>query len=357
MIRYHVSDAFLGRREIQYLAAVIDSGRITQGAWVRRFEELLENYLGVKHAVACSSGTAALHLALAAVNIGPEHAVQVPDMSFVATANAVKYTGAEPWLCDIDPLHWDINPDRDDAADALIAVHLYGEPANVDRHLGYCTSRGIPFIEDAAQGFGVKYRGKYLGTHGDMGTFSFYGNKILTTGEGGAVVTNQNALAERLRHLRGQAMTEQRYFHDEVGFNYRMTEMQAAIGVAQFERLDTTLAQRHAIFELYQSLLSSYFMTSSAHAAPWLFTVVLPDRVSRACVMRRLLEDHGIETRPAFVPMHRLPAFSARVIKDTSFPVSSHLGDHALNLPTHVNLTKADVQHIAYTLLEVVSGC
>jgi perosamine synthetase len=368
MLRYPVSQPAIGERERQLVNETIRANRLTQGPMVARFERGLAERLDVRHAIACANGTVALHLALAAMDIGPGDEVLVPDLTYVATVNAVAYTGATPVLCDIRPDSWEL--DLEDAARkvcdrtrAILPVHLYGQPCNMEALELFADAHGLMILEDAAEALGATARSRErdglvpCGAAGDAGCFSFYGNKILTTGEGGAVVTDSDALATRLRHLRGQGMDPaRRYFHSAIGFNYRLTDLQAAIGVGQLEALDALLIARRLVCETYRRALAPSALgwgleLLPASAAPWLFTIILPTRFDRAGVMRELEEVHRIETRPTFVPLHRLPMYGR---PDAQFPIACAIGDRGLSLPTYPQMTPADARIISAALLQVL---
>ena len=354
---FPVSHPSIGQHERELVNEVLSSGWLTQGKQVHAFEQKLADYLDVEHVIACTSGTTALHLALASLGIGPGDEVLVPDLTFVATANAVRYCGATPILVDIDPETWtidmnDIVRHLSPRTRAIIPVHLYGVSCNMAAVLAFARAAGIDVIEDTAEGFGAERNGKALGTIGDAGTFSFYGNKIITTGEGGAVVTNSGHLAERLRFLRGQAMTKQRYFHSEVGFNFRMTELQAAIGRGQMERIDYMLGARKVVCDRYRERLSSFgYSPMTEDSAPWLFTMQIACG-SRDELAERLAED-GIETRPTFVPLHRMPMYAR---PDEEFPIASLIGDTGLSFPTYDTLTEGAVDDICDAVIKNIGA-
>ena len=244
----------------RYVLDCVDSGWISSlGQYVGRFERDFATFCEARHAVATSNGTTALHLCLATLEIGPGDEVLVPDLTFVSTANVVRYTGATPVLVDSEPRTWGMDP-----ADArrkitprtraIIPVHLYGHPVDMDPLLALAAEHGLDIVEDAAEAHGARYKGQRVGALGRIGAFSFYGNKIITTGEGGMVVTNDPKLAERAAFLRDHAMDpRRRYYHPEIGFNYRMTNIQAAIGCAQLEQADAILARRKVIAGAYDA--------------------------------------------------------------------------------------------------------
>lgn len=352
--KYPVSRPHLGGHELLYVAECFKQNQLTHGPVVEQFEQKFAQALGAQYAVACSSGTAALHLALAALGIGPGMEVLVPDVSFVATANAVAYVGATPVLVDIDPVSWCMDVELAERAItpktvAILPVHLYGNAANLMGLKRLAIKHGLQIIEDAAEGLGGKYENRHLGTHGICGCFSFYGNKVLTTGEGGMVITDDPRLVQNLKHYRGQGQTT-RYMHTTVGFNYRMTSIAAAIGLAQLEALSDALAERRTIFGWYDKALADLALQSpQPGAAPWLYTVVLPDGVNRERIEEHLV-DLGIETRPTFVPMHKLPMYRG---VDEMFPHATKLGKQGLSLPTYVGLQQADVRYVAQAMQQV----
>lgn len=347
MIRFPVSQPCLGPRERALLNQCLDDNRVSGGAMVERFEREFAAYLAVPHAIVTTSGTTALHLALTAMGIGPGDEVIVPAMTFVATANAVHYTGARVVLADIDEETWCIDP-RDVAekvtprTKAIVPVHLYGVAAPLVTLKAF----HVDLVEDSAEGLGGNYLGQALGTFGRAGVFSFYGNKVMTTGEGGAIVTEDEALAKRLRFLRGQALDPvRRYYHPEIGFNYRMTDLQAAIGVGQLTHLDEMLKRRAELIAIYRRQLQDYGYTpvmAEAGHAPWMFTIKLASDLNRDRLMAAMTAA-GVETRPTFVPMHQLPMWRQLPGR---LPVATSLGQQGISLPTYPDLTFDEVHEI-----------
>jgi len=355
-LAYPLARPDLSGNEARYVAEAIHENAISSvGRHVEAFEDAFARFLDVPHAIAVSSGTAALHLALAALDVGPGDEVLIPDLTYVATANAVRYVGATVVLADVDPVSWTLDPDEVERAitprtRALVAVHLYGNPAALDVLTGIARRRRIALIEDAAQALGATWEGRAAGTVGEIGCFSLYGNKIITTGEGGMLVTRSAALARRLRILRNQAMSpRQRYFHPTVGFNYRLTALQAAVGLAQLERLPAFLEARRKIAAWYAEALAGLdgVETPRSHAGAgpvnWLFTLQMRHwtRAARdACLAA--LERAGVEARPTFVPMSQLPMY-----RRPALPVARGIGARALSLPTWVGLDRGAVATIA----------
>jgi perosamine synthetase len=362
-----VAEPRLGGNESKYVQECMESTWISSvGSFIDAFEARFAEVAGTRHAVATNNGTTALHLALVALGVGPGDEVIVPSLTYVASANAVRYCGAEPVLADVDPRTMAVDP-----ADvekritprtvAIIPVHLYGHPANMTALRAIADRHGLALVEDAAEAHASTWEGRPVGSMGTAGVFSFFGNKIVTTGEGGAVTTDDDALAARLRLLRGQGMDpNRRYWFPVVGFNYRMTNIAAAIGCAQLEQLPQFLARRHEIAERYDSLLAGVpgletpWTSPQATRVNWLYTVLLPEHVAgpeRDRVMK-LMADDGIETRPVFHPMHTLPPYA----QEDTFPVSTMLGRRGISLPTHVNLEDGDLQLVAERLLHHLSS-
>ena len=358
--KFPVSRPAFGRIEHSYLNAALTSGQITQGPMVQILEEMLQKRFGRgQDAVVCSSGTAALHLALAAAGIGPGDEVLVPDMTYIATANAVTYMGATPVLVDIRKDSWTLDPEDcvrklSNKTAAIIPVHLYGIPCNMAEIRAIADQCDLHVIEDAAEAFeSTLGAGKNkCGTLGDYGCFSFYGNKLITTGEGGCVVTSDPEVSNKLRMLRGQGQSfDRKFYHPLIGFNYRMTDLQAAIGVAQMSRLDEFISERSKIFAAYDAALDGEVVRQVREGqyfrSPWLYTVLLPNRQLRDCA-REVLEQLGIETRSTFIPLHRQPPYKR---PDVQFPISSKIGDTGISLPTYVGLSEENAAFIAETLI------
>jgi perosamine synthetase len=353
MISFPVSRPLIGQTEKNLVRQVLDAGWLTHGPLVEEFEHKFAQQVGAAYAVAVSSGTTALHLALAALGITAGDEVIVPNLTFVATANAVSYLGAKPVFVDVDPRTWCISIPKiqekiTSKTVGILPVHLYGVTCDIPLMLSRYPRLSV--VEDSCEALGSPY----IGTYGEMGVFSFYGNKVITTGEGGMIVTNDLELRDRLHHLRGQAMTRERYFHDEVGFNYRMTSVAAAIGIAQLAQINRFLGERDVIFDTYRAEFHNVLRCLPSGAAPWVFTILLPKGVDRSIVSQLLLEE-GIETRPMFVPMHRLP-MHADAGADADFPVSVDLYRRGLSLPTYVGLDVRDVLHIAHRVLGTIEA-
>lgn len=359
-----VAEPVIGGNEEAYLLDCVRRGWLSSGGdYVTRFEAALADAFEVQHALVCASGTAGLHLALAALGIGPGDEVIVPTLTFVATANAVRYVGATPVLVDCDEESWVLSPRAVEAAitdrtRAIIPVHLYGHPAPMDELLAIARRHGLAVIEDAAEAHGARYRARLVGGIGDVGVLSFFGNKIITTGEGGAVLTNDPSVAQRVRLLRGQGQhPDRRYWFIEVGFNYRMSNLQAAVGLAQLERLDWLLEGRRRVASWYEDFFTREFPDLQlqvqqpwATSAMWMNSVVLPATfpLSRDATMAAML-DHGIETRPIFYPLHLLPP----TLPARSGPclTATRIALQGLSLPSSSSLERDQVDYVARSLV------
>jgi perosamine synthetase len=356
-----VASPSLTGNEKAYVLDCLESGNISSiGEYVARFEREFAAFCGVRHAVACSNGTAALHLSLLAFDVKPGDEIIVPTVTFVASANAVTYCGATPVFVDCEPSTWCLDPTDVEAkitsrTRGIIAVHLYGHPANMDAINEIARRHGLFVVEDAAEAHGASWNRRMAGSLGDIATFSFYGNKTLTTGEGGMVVTNDDTLIERVRLYRGQGMDpSRRYWFPVVGYNYRMTSLVAAVGVAQLERIDWLLARRVEIAHWYREALAHTDGISwqiedprAAHAY-WMFSILLPEGASLTSdEVIAAMANQGIETRPIFPPMHTLPPYFER---DGRYPVAEAIARRGLSLPTWAGLSREDVVRVCAAL-------
>lgn len=354
-----ISEPSINKKDIKYVTNAVKSGWVSSlGHFINKFEEKFAKYIGVKYALTTSNGTAALHLTLVSLGIKGKDEVIIPDLTFVATANAVVYTGAKPIFVDIDPETWCIDPEAIKKAitrrtKAIIPVHLYGHPVDMKPVMEIAKKYDLYVIEDAAEAHGAEYRGKRVGGIGDAGIFSFYGNKIITTGEGGMITTNDMILYEKAKYLRDHAMSpKRRYWHTEVGFNYRITNLQAALGLSQLERIDKLIAKKRLIFKWYKEFLGDVESIRLNPEKEWAKNIywmvcLVPAKdfgISRDVLMERL-KRKGIDTRPFFYAISELPMYKKR---GSNYPTSAvkDLSRAGLNLPSAVNLTKEDVEYI-----------
>ncbi|MCL6557902.1 MAG: aminotransferase class I/II-fold pyridoxal phosphate-dependent enzyme [Firmicutes bacterium] len=356
----------IGDLEKEYVMRALDSGYVsTAGPLVNEFEERFRSYIGTPYAVATVNGTSAIHLALRLLGIGPGDEVVVPALTFISTVNPVVYMGATPVVVDVDPRTWNIKVDEFENAitgrtRAVIPVHLYGNPADIEGVVRVAQRYGLHVIEDAAEALGAVLNGAHVGTFGIIGVFSFNGNKVITTGGGGMLVTKDPDIAERARLLvnQGRAAGVVEYEHQEIGYNYRLTNLQAALGLAQLERLQEFLAAKRRNAALYRELLNKVPGLGWQQELPerrsswWLFSVLVnpSDFGQDRYVLARRLQAAGIKTRPLFLPLSRQPAYAGYGLK--TCPVAESLHRRGLNLPSASFLTEEDVRYVCQVLLE-----
>jgi perosamine synthetase len=364
---YPVAETYFVGNERLYLNQSIDSNWISsKGPFANSFERAFAREAGCEYAVACASGTVALHLVLAALGISPGDEVILPASTMIATANAVKYTAATVKLVDSEPVSLNIDPALIERAitqntKALIVVHTYGHPAQMHRLLKIADARGLFLIEDAAQAHGAEISGKRVGSFGLAGAFSFYANKIVTTGEGGMVTTNDAQFEQVVRRLRDHAFHPERHFwHEYVGFSYRMTNLQAALGLAQTERIDQIIAARRRLRSWYDERLRDCTGLSLPQESPgvrsvfWMYGVRV-DNAAFGCsshALRTQLASSGVETRSFFVPIHAQPVY-VNQFREQSFPVAEDLCRSGLYLPTNEVLTEKDIEWICHQIYDI----
>lgn len=345
----------LSGREKQYVCECLESTWISsKGRFIEAFENEFAKFTDVRHATAVSNGTVALHLALVALGIGPGDEVIVPTLTYIAPVNAIAYTGATPVFVDSLSDTWQMDPADvlrkiSPRTRALLLVHLYGHPCDTDALSEIARARGLFLIEDCAEAFGSIYKGKHVGTAGDIATYSFFGNKTISTGEGGMVVTNDETLHDRSVHFKGQGLAKHRqYWHDVVGYNYRMTNICAALGLAQLERANTFVARKRAIAAMYQDNLVGVPVElhkeyGEVQHSFWMCSLLVPDASQRE-PLRDFLAQSGVETRPLFYPVHTMPMYASRFQRH---PVAEGLGWRGINLPSWPGLTDDDVREVA----------
>jgi perosamine synthetase len=367
--RYHhipLVQPELNGNELEYVTDCIQSGWISsQGKYVYQFEDNFGEYVGCRQTLAVSNGTVALHLSLVALGVGPGDEVIVPDLTFAASVNAILYTGAKPVLVDVDLDTMAIDPDLvaaaiTDRTRAIMPVHLYGYPADMGRIMALANRHNLLVIEDCAEALGSYYQGAHVGTFGDAAIFSFYGNKTITTGEGGMLLFRNPAIRDRAKMLRDHGMSpERRYWHEEVGFNYRLTNIQAAIGVAQLEKIDSFVNRKRWIAAQYDKHLADIVQlqlpmelkSNQGQNSYWLYTIVLaPEYVNMRDEILDLLKNHGIEARPVFIPLHRMPPYTRYVQIGECYSCANQLSDGGISLPSSSSITESEIKRVCAIL-------
>jgi len=366
--RIPVCEPYLAGREAEYVRDCIDTNWISSaGKYLAQFEEGFARYCGCAHGIATTSGTTALHLAIAARGLGPGDEIIMPAFTIASTVFAALYAAATPVLVDVEPDTWtmrveDVAAKVGPRTRAILPVHMYGHPCDMDPLRDLARRHDLWVLEDAAEAHGAEYKGARCGSLGDAACFSFYANKIVSTGEGGMVVTNDAQLADRCRSLKNLGFNrERRFLHDAVGFNYRMTNVQAAIGLAQLERADEYVALRRLHGARYTALLQNVEGLRLPVERPWarnvywMFGIVVEDGFgcSRDEV-RAGLAERGVDTRTFFIPMHEQPVFHRQgLFSSEQYPVASDLGRRGLYLPSSTGLTDADLAYVADAVRDV----
>ncbi len=348
---------FLAGREKEYVNECLDSTWISsRGEFINRFERGFADYIGAVHATSVSNGTVAIHLALEALGIGPGDEVIVPTLTYIASINTILQTGATPIFVDSLESTWQIDPEDvkrklTSKTKAVMAVHLYGLSCDMDPILDICTKHGLYLVEDCAEAFGSRYKGQHVGTFGDVATFSFFGNKTITTGEGGMVVAKESSVIEKARHLKSQGVSPDReYWHDVVAYNYRMTNICAAIGLAQLEQAGEILRRKRQIADWYQQDLIGLPLETHGEQRDtvhsfWMCSIKLREPAKRQSLRDKLKND-GVETRPVFFPAHTMPHCAVK----TTFPVAELIGSSGINLPSFPGLLREEVKYIAQSI-------
>ena len=360
-----ISQPSITQKEINYVTDAIKSGWVSSlGKYIDKFEKNLAEYCETEYALATSNGTTALHLALVALGIKEGDEVIIPDLTFIATANAVKYIGAKAVTVDIEEDTLCINPKEIEKAitsktKAIIPVHLYGHPASMVEINKIAKKYNLFVIEDAAEAHGAEINGNRVGSFGDVGIFSFYGNKIITSGEGGMITTNNKELYEKMKYLRDHAMSkEKRYWHTEIGYNYRMTNLQAALGVAQLERIEELLNKKREIFEWYSEYLKDIpniklnIQRKGYKNVYWMVCLEVfgYDEIKRDNLMKKLKEK-GIDSRPFFYPVSDMPMY-----EKVDTPITHKVYQRGINLPSFFDMKKEDVEYVCKVFRELLNG-
>lgn len=344
---------YMRGNEASYVKSCLETGWISsKGEFVTQFEARFADYINAKHATSVCNGTVALHLALLAIGVKSGDEVIVPTLTYIASVNALAYVGAKPVFVDSDPDTWNIDVSQIKSkitarTKAILVVHLYGAVCDMNPIRKLSQEHGLLLIEDVAEAFGSLYHGQFAGTFGDISTFSFFGNKTITTGEGGMVVARDEKNIIRASKIKSQSVsTNREYWHDEIGYNYRMTNICAAIGLAQLENADYIIATKRKIASWYMECLSSLplkfqkELPDTIHTY-WMVSVIAEDNKIRD-VIRKTLMQNGIETRPLFPPVHTMPVFKSC----ENFIVAEDLSSRGINLPSYPELSRSDVEYI-----------
>jgi perosamine synthetase len=365
-----VCEPTLEGNELKYITEAIQTGWISSaGGFIKEFEEKFAKYCGVKHGVSCSNGTTALHLAIETLGIGKGDEVITPTFSMAASTNAILYSRAKPVFVDSELSTWNMDVEKIEEkvtprTKAIMVVHTYGHPVDMDKVKEIADKYGLFIIEDAAEAHGAEYKGNKSGSLGDIACFSFYSNKLLTTGEGGMVITNNEAWAERARKLRNHFFGEPRFLHHEVGYNYRITNMQAAVGLAQLEKIDELInARRHNAY-LYNYFLKNVEGVTLPPEKDWCKNVywmygILINEQKFGMNMQNLreqLKKKGIDTRTFFIGMHKQPAYEKKeehFPDKTNCPVAEELERDGFYLPSSSHLTVKEIEFITDSIKEV----
>jgi perosamine synthetase len=362
-----VCEPTLGGNEMKYVQQAIETNWISSaGKFISDFEAQFAAYCGAKYGIACANGTVAMHLAMATLGLEPEDEVIIPTFTMIATANAVTYCGARPVLVDMEPEYWQMDLNQVEAkitprTKAIVPVHIYGHPTDMDPLRELAHKHGILVIEDAAEAHGAEYKGRRAGSLGDAAGFSFYGNKIITTGEGGMVTTSNREIARLAWNLRDHAFSHERHFwHKFVGFNYRMTNLQAAVGLAQVEQLDSFVAARRQHALEYNCRLSEIPGIRTPAEAPWAKNVywmygILVDENEYGMnrdQLRQALAERGIETRTFFIPMHCQPVYWRQFLGER-YPVAEDLCRRGFYLPSASSLSLHEIEYVTDVIREV----
>ncbi|MBS1665935.1 MAG: DegT/DnrJ/EryC1/StrS family aminotransferase [Bacteroidetes bacterium] len=344
--------------EKKYVNECLDSTWISsRGKFISAFETSFANFINIKHATSVSNGTVAIHLALVALGIGPGDEVIVPSLTYIASVNAIAYTGAKPVFVDSLASTWQMDPEDvkrkiNDKTKAIMAVHLYGHPCEMIALSSIAKSNNLFLIEDCAEAIASKYEGKHVGCFGDIATFSFFGNKTITTGEGGMVVTNDDTLFDRAVHFKGQGLAKHRqYWHDVIGYNYRMTNICAAIGLAQLEQIDNFVNRKIEIASIYKAGFKNLPIQFHDNAinvihSYWMCSILVSSPDDRD-LLRNHLAEQGIETRPLFYPVHTMPMYAHKFQR---LKIAEDLGWRGINLPSYPSISNDQLETVIKTI-------
>ena len=362
MIKYPVYKPFLNGNEKKYVDECLDTTWISsKGHFVEDFEKSFSSYIGMNHGAAVCNGTAAIQVAIKALDIKPGDEVICPVFTYIASVNPVTEAGATPILVDCLKDSWQMNPEEikrkiTNKTKAIIAVHLYGQPCNIEEIKSIAIDNNLYLIEDCAEAIGSKYNNKRVGSFGDISCFSFFGNKTITCGEGGMVLTNDDLLYKKILYTKNQGNDfNKEYWHNQIGFNYRMTNIQAAIGLAQFENIDKFIEKKRQIAKWYQECLNKLPIVfhkecKQSYHTYWMNTILTRTPEERIA-LRDFLKSNGIETRPTFYPINRFPMY----LSDEKYPIAEEITYRGINLPSYPQLEKDDIVNICNCISDFYS--
>lgn len=347
----------LSGNEKKYVDDCMESTWISsKGKYVKEFESRFADYIGAKYAISVNNGTTALHLALLMLGVRQGDEVIVPSLTYIASVNAITYVGAKPVFVDSDKETWQLNPNEVESritknTKAIMAVHLYGHPCEMDKIMSIAKKYNLYVVEDCAEAIGSEYKRKRVGSFGVVSCFSFFGNKTITTGEGGMVLTDNEELYKKGQHFKNQGLADgYNYWHDIIGYNFRMTNICAAIGVAQMERIDEFLCKKRRVAELYKENLAGlpilfHKECKDVFHSYWMFSVISRSESERE-KLSAYLNEKGIETRPTFYPAHLMPMYQ----ESSSYPNAEYIGLRGINLPSWPGLSVDDIAYISNSI-------
>lgn len=354
------TEPYVGQEELSNLIRVIENKWLTEGPFSKEFLSVIKEFTGSKHALLTNNGTLALYLALKAVGIKADDEVIVPDFTFNASGSSVVFAGGKPVFIDVDENTFNIDVEKIEGlitsrTKAIMPVHVYGQSADMDPILKLAEKHQLKIIEDAAQGYGVFYKGSHTGTLGDVGTISFFADKTVTTGEGAVILTNSDAVYDNLRYLRNQGrLSSGSFIHEEMGMNFRVTDLQSAVGVAQLKKFRNIEKIKSNHFSTYKELLGG--MPEIEFQKEVEYSNIVPFRASIKVKdpshLMSYLDDHGIQIRGFFYPLHRQPCFNYLGYKENDFPVTNKLNASGLCLPVHCGLSKDDILYVCDMIKE-----
>lgn len=364
-----VNQPLIAKNASKYVLNCLKTGWISSvGQYINKFEEEFSRFCNCQYGVSCTNGTAAIHLALESLGIGKDDEVIIPTFTMVATAFAVTYTGAKPVLVDCEKDTYNINPQLIEEkitphTKAILPVHIYGHPVDIDPILKLAKKYNLYVIEDAAEIHGGKYKNKPAGSLGDIGCFSFYANKIVTTGEGGMIVTNNKRIYEKARQIKDLCHSpKKRFLHTDIGFNYRMTNLQAALGLAQLEEVKKYIKIKRRMAKKYNEGLKNIkglilpVEKDYAFNVYWMYAVLVDEKKFgiTAPKLRQKLYEEGVDTRAFFIPMHQQPVFKKMgLFKSEKYPVADYVAKRGIYLPSGLALTNKQINQVIYAIIKI----